>query len=324
MMTKVFAPKRSISISLLCLIVAALTAAAAPAAEGAVQVGQLMPSGSKELACLPELNAVQTAVGSGASYQLPSNGVITHWKFLGVSASTSSVSLQVWRRAQGNTFQLVGSSEPRSIKKGVNTFTTDIAAQDGDYIGLHTFAELDACAFNRGGGNKPLGASGPNPSPGERLDFERSDSARLNIQATLEPDADCDGLGDESQDKALSGGCLPPAAARLVSHKARMQHGKAKLKISCPTVGGNCAGNKLVLRSKKKISIGGRPAAKIVVGRARFSMTAGSTRKIKVKLTKKAKSALKAAIPIKAKATIEASSPTAVPRTSKSAVKLRG
>ena len=324
MKTNALAPKRSMSVSLLCLIVIALTATAAPAAEGAVQVGQLMPSGSKQLACLPELNTVQTAVGSGASYQLPSTGVITHWKFLGVTASTSSISLQVWRRTEGNTFQLVGSSEPRSIKKGVNTFTADIAAQEGDFIGFHTFGEIDACAFNRGGGNKPLGASGPNPSPGQQLDFERSDSARLNIQATLEPDADCDGLGDESQDKSISGGCLPPAAAKLLSHKARMQHGKAKLKVSCLTLGGNCAGNMLVLRSKKKISIGGKPAAKIVVGRARFSMTAGMTKKIKVKLTKKARMALKAAIPIKAKATIEASSPTAVPRTSKSAVKIRG
>lgn len=316
--------KRPISAPLFCVLIIGLMAVAASAAQGATTVGQLMPSGAKWLGCLPELNAVQTDVGSGNSYQLPSTGVITRWKFQGVSTSSVSASLQVWRRVQKNIFQLVGSSEPETVKNGLNNFPTDISAQEGDYLGIHTFAELDACAFNRGAGNKPLGVFGPNPSPGGRLEFERSDSARLNLQATLEPDADCDGLGDNTQDKALSGGCLPPSAARLVSHKGRMRSGKIALKILCPTLGGNCAKNKLILRSRKKISVAGRRPSRIVVGRAKFSLTAGSTKKIRVKLTPKAKRALKTAVPIKAKARIEAASAAAQPRVSHSAVKIRG
>jgi hypothetical protein len=316
--------KRPISASLLCVLTIGLMAMAAPAAQGATQVGQLMPSGAKWLGCLPELNVVQAGVGSGNSYQLPSTGVITRWKFQGVATSSGTASLQVWRRVQNSTFQLVGSSDPEVMKKGLNVFPTQIPAKQGDYLGLHIFTELDACAFNRGEGNKPLGVFGPNPSPRGRLTFERNDSARLNVQAVLEPDTDCDGLGDETQDKAISGGCLPPSAARLVSHKGRGHRGKISLKISCPVLGGNCLSNKLVLRSKKKIDLAGGRPSRLVVGRAKFSLTAGSSKRIRIRLSRKAQRVLSTARLIKAKATIEAKSPIAQPRLSHSTVKIRG
>jgi hypothetical protein len=288
------------------------------------QIGQLAPPGATLVSCQSDLNAIQTRVGSESSYQLPSAGVITSWQVRGFTSSPATASLGVWNRVLGNTFQLVGKSDPEAFDAGKNNFKTGISAGAGDFLGIHTNAEIDGCAFNRGKGNIPLGVFGPNPSIGDTLDFERTDSARLNISATLEPDADCDGLGDVSQDQVVSGKCLPPSVATLVSRKVRMRRGKVLLKVSCSLHGGDCRDNTLKLRSIRKVKVTANgPPKRLVVGKASFSLVAGSTSRIRVRISPKAKLALNTISPLKSRATIKAKSPIAQPKLSQRNLKIR-
>ncbi len=181
--------------------------AAQPAA-AATTVGQFPPPGTPDTcfapAPPPSLGAsfIQVDVGSGTSYEVPADGVITRWHS-SVTADDPVVYLRTFQRTGGSTFVAIGESAPHVLVPGApSTFDTRIPVLRGDLIGLRvkgvgnlgcTYSGLSpADVYVRVNQAKPAGEQ-------ETADIEVPGS-RLNVAAEVEPDTDGDGYGDETQD----------------------------------------------------------------------------------------------------------------------------
>lgn len=186
---------------------AVLLFALLPAGASAATIGNATLSGASDLPLGPGNTAIQAADGSGQpSYSIPAGGgVITAWAArLGASSAVSATfKLKVLRPA-GAQWQVVGES-PGTIT-GANVFApasfsdARIPVQAGDRLGL--FVPLGSTA-----------GSGSGAATGSKIDVFAGDAsgtfapgssiadARINVQATVEPDADGDGYGDTTQDQ---------------------------------------------------------------------------------------------------------------------------
>lgn len=155
------------------------------------------------------------SVAHGATSPLPvaapGAGVITEWR-LNVEMTELSPEeraelsnavaqqLLVLRPAGPDHYTVVGRSEGGSLDlDGVSSFPADIPVQQGDLLGL-SGAFTFFCATNDPGdavapffGSSPVGATVETEAP--------ASEAQVPVVAKIEPDADNDGAGDETQDK---------------------------------------------------------------------------------------------------------------------------
>jgi len=151
---------------------------------------------------------IQTGDPTGRTYAVPAGGgVITRWATqVGTSTGVSAtVKLKVLRPVAGGKFLVVGSAPGTFTGTGSfarSSFSAQIPVQAGDRIGIYVPS-----------GPSVGGAAGPGGSistfSGEAVDGAEitppapSSGTALLISATVEPDADGDGFGDESQDACL-------------------------------------------------------------------------------------------------------------------------
>jgi hypothetical protein len=178
-------------------------------------------------------NLVQEKAAT-APYTVPSpGGVITRWSHRGIflklpglpdTPRAGSGRLQVWDRTPSSgLFVLLGRSELETFTPGVvTTFLTRIPVSAGDVLGLrserrtgcvHPGLQLFGDGIGYAGGS-------PDPAPGETGTFAGIDQVLLNVSAVLEPDADADAFGDETQDgcpgqAGPESGCPPGTAPPL-------------------------------------------------------------------------------------------------------------
>jgi hypothetical protein len=180
-----------------------LVGLAVPASAGAAtQIGETFPPGGSSCG----VAATVLQVGSpGNQYAAPEPGVITSWSFRASGALVpTGLKLKVGRPAGGNDFTIVGESPPKNpVANSLNTYTdVRIPVQQGDVLGY--FNETNGTCgrstpgylFRIRGGDQPPGTTLP-------YGIEQS-NFQINFSATLEPDCDSDGFGDETQDPELS------------------------------------------------------------------------------------------------------------------------
>ncbi|MGI9557556.1 MAG: hypothetical protein ACR2N5_06415 [Solirubrobacterales bacterium] len=254
----------------------------------ATEIGQTGAAGQMLLGCSPGVNFVQ--IGStGPTYRVPDEGgVITEWRHEGaVGVETrpqasgvppfGSARLLVWR--QGNAaFTLVDKTDIEEFASGPNAFVTRIPVDGDELLGLRTIAGDTACSSGFHTNADFLGVGfGSDPAIGDvrPLNTITSSDRRLNLAATVEPDKDGDGFGDETQDielKVKLKGKLPvkrsgfPVKVKCGAECDATIKGKATAKTS----GSASAAKKATFKVKsKKVSVG-----------------AGKTKKTKVKLKK--------------------------------------
>ena len=194
---------------------AAVAMTGAQSAGAAMQVGQTF---NPDLACNPDITFLVTT-SPGNAYVVPSNGVITSWKFQASSAPPSAMRLKIGRSNGGNNFTIVGQSALETPAAGrVNTFTTRIPVRAGDILGYYFGPPVAGqCASSTPGyGDHYL--AGVDVPPGTSANYASESGYRPDISALLEPDADDDGFGDETQDCAPADpsraeDCSAPTAA---------------------------------------------------------------------------------------------------------------
>ena len=189
---------------------------AAPAgAEAAVTVGETFSPTPTGLACPSTLQAVQT-VEPSAQHMVPSAGVLTSWSHQTSTMPNTTVRLKV-ARATGNPneFLIVGESAAENATANmVHTYTNiRIPVQTGDLLGVRVTGDGDCGQLAGGYTVNYLG--GMNTPPGSTVTLNNTAGVRLSVSATLEPDADGDGFGDETQDQcptdgSTQGTCPPP------------------------------------------------------------------------------------------------------------------
>lgn len=139
----------------------------------------------------PELHGASTASQVG--------GVIVRWRIKSGSKVVPAA-LRVLRPAGGGTFQGVGTSATvNPTKNAVTTSSTSLPIHSGDFIGIDY--QGDAEYFNiepgatRNNWIPQLADGAPAAAPNGV-----NPSRELLVNADIEPDADGDGLGDETQD----------------------------------------------------------------------------------------------------------------------------
>lgn len=178
------------------------TVLALPAlASGAVTIGETFAPTT-----LCQGTAASTWIQSSAPqgrYAAPSAGVVTSWSHFGDLAPPlpTTVGLRVLRPAGASAFALVGASAQARVSPGVlNTFPARIPVQDGDLLGMFVSAIYHCAAptaTSTGYGIRWVAGdvpAGPTTFTDSAPDF------KLDLAARIEPDADGDGFGDETQD----------------------------------------------------------------------------------------------------------------------------
>lgn len=205
------------------VIAVAMVSLAAGSARAATTLGQQPPE-ANPTNCAPGSALLNTGVASGAGYAAPAAGVITSWSTKAGDAVGVSAKLKVFRAtADPDSFLVVGQSAFRAITpSAVNgPFVARIAVLPGDIISAYPGPNGGPCQFATPAGDDAsldrfrVPQSGPDAATGSAMAFfAPSTGARANVTAVLEPDADGDGFGDESQDRCLGAagaldGCPP-------------------------------------------------------------------------------------------------------------------
>ena len=172
--------------------------------------------------------------GSNASNPLPvsvpSSGVITKWK-VNIMPTPGSGLLRlaaVHPASPGSSgsAQIVGETTVRAFG-GQNTFDARVPVAAGDRIALGSGQGEELIACKSEGSPGAIGIVLSLPGAGGTVPFieEPSVPFRVPLAAVLEPDADHDGYGDETQDKcpqvASAQGPCPPIAIDAVSVKGK-------------------------------------------------------------------------------------------------------
>jgi hypothetical protein len=200
-------------------------------AGAAIQLGQVSPETPPSPCNVG--NYIQVSRGTAVyPYTVPSpGGVITRWSHRGIflkqpappgTPRAGSGRLQVWDFQSGPLFGLLARSEVETFTGGVEaTYLTRIPVGAGDLVGMRAEART-GCRYV-GGGIDSLTrweTSVTDPAPGQaRFFLDHAEDSLLNLSAVLEPDADADGFGDETQDgcpgqagPAENSGCPPGTA----------------------------------------------------------------------------------------------------------------
>ena len=188
--------KRLLSIAMFGVVVASLCAA--PGASAATVIGDQCAGNDLEE---PPISFFEfSAPGNPLQTAAPASGVITKW---GVNVipfpGTLPLTLQAIRLVSANQLQVTGESSVNVIG-GNNSFDTRISIQAGDKIALHGSGEIGTLICQSGAEEAHLGGFLP-VGPGTTTLFEQgNDNFRVPLTASIEPDADNDGFGDETQD----------------------------------------------------------------------------------------------------------------------------
>jgi hypothetical protein len=224
------------------LLAATGLALALPAsASAATVIGQTgTPHG--DIVMLPDNQAfVQSPTDpddGAAVYRAPSRGVITSWSAMANASVNRTLKLLVLRFNGGDSYNVIARDGPRTLAltNQLNTFPVQIPIEAGDQIGNYSPdgqpAGLSSGLFTGVAGELVRTDDG---EPGAVFTWDASNYAsnRVNVAATLEPDADSDGFGDETQDQcpslaATQGVCPVTAAAPVPQPKPKCKKPKRK------------------------------------------------------------------------------------------------
>jgi hypothetical protein len=176
--------------------VAALLALAVSAPSGAAStsLGVTFPPTA---ACAPSTYIQVTSPGS--RYAAPTAGVLTAWRFHAGPAVPPFARLKVARSNGGNNFTIVGQSEREVLRpSAVNNFRTRIPVAANDTLGVYWGG--GTCALVGGDAGYTAAVFRSNDAPIGTGATVVTFIGRIPVGATLEPDADNDGYGDETQD----------------------------------------------------------------------------------------------------------------------------
>jgi hypothetical protein len=269
--------------------------------------------------------AVQLSQG-GVPTTAPVPGVVTGWKVRLIPDVPGSApqQLKVFRPTGSPfQFQVVGESAIGNVVSGENTFATRIPIQAGDHIGLFANSVVGAlyCEENPEAelpGNS-IGFIEGNPAVGSTATAEVSEAeAVVPVAAVIEPDADGDGFGDETQDKCPQSAAVQvPCPVVTLSSSAAVKKGFVKVLVTSSFQASVTVGGTVNLGKGKAAKLSG--GSQIVVPGAIAKFTLLFPGKLKAKLKQLSRKRF-----LWLKLTVTAPNPAGAASVRKLKVKLRG
>jgi uncharacterized repeat protein (TIGR01451 family) len=174
----------------------------------------VMPPLASAATTLGETGASTTACGSntlwqsgvapgGPSYTAQSGGVLTSWSYQAL-APADQITFTVFRATNtAGQMKVVAEDSQTMTPNKVNTFLIRIPVQPGDILGSISGNGSQNCWHTTSSGADTVnGCSFCSPPVGGTVTGHGDQgNTRLNESATLEPDGDGDGFGDETQDR---------------------------------------------------------------------------------------------------------------------------
>jgi hypothetical protein len=163
------------------------------AAGAQVVVGQTIRAPFEPVQCTSATayDEMQVTVADGASYTVPSTGLLTAWSTV-AGPSGGQLGLKVYRPLGGLKFQIVGQDGPHPLLAGQrNTFPVAIPVLTGDIVGTAVPSNANAvCAFTTNLGGDFYRYNPGNSANGAVIDFGSmlfGTEERMNIEASLLP-----------------------------------------------------------------------------------------------------------------------------------------
>jgi hypothetical protein len=191
---------------------------AAPAAPAATTVGQLFQPSTN---CTANNTRLQAAAQSGTSYTIPAAGVLTSWSFQAGVLPLSGLKFKLAQPLAANQYRIVAETVAGpQVAAGVNITAARIAVQPGQLIGIY-YSEGYCGTIGPGMTGDVYAARDGDQLAGTTASYglNSSPGGRIPVQAMIEPDADKDGFGDETQDKCV--GVAGPDAGCAVKCKKK-------------------------------------------------------------------------------------------------------
>jgi hypothetical protein len=270
-----------------------LTAIAAAASLSLVALGASSASAATEVgsACTgdraetPPNTVVQLASTTNPALVTPIQqaGVITKWK-VNVIPYPGGVSekLKVLRPAGGNNFTVVGESSMQPIVGGMNTFDTRVPVQAGDRIGASSPLAVIYCEAISSP-TDVLGVFVGDAPPGSTATFAEEPKGQLSLAAIVEPDADGDGFGDETQDACPQNAAFQvPCPVAVLSATKTVKKGLAQVLVTSNIQASVTVSGKVGLGKGKTAKLNG--GTQIVAPGTLATFTLLFTQKLKAKL----------------------------------------
>jgi hypothetical protein len=224
--------------------------------------------------------APYSTVPGSPSYATP-HGVLTSWRFHSSSdPSAGSVRLKIFRHiGTGLAFKALGESSVKTLSPSTAyDFKERIPVSSGDLLGLTA------------AGDAEVGITVPGTPENQLAQFGAGDisvgqtgtatiawpNQRPSVAATVEPDADNDGYGDDSQDKCpVDAATQGPCSLDLGKLKRKKAKGTAVLPVTVPGAG--------------TVSLSGKGVVDQPAAKGHRAKTATTTVKLRVKPAGKAK-----------------------------------
>jgi len=177
----------------------ALAAALVPGAAAATEVGS--DCVAEELTMGPFI-MVGTEDAGGRQMSVPAAGIATSWtgRVAPFGAEPTIGYMKVLRPIGTGQFRVVGESESTLVGPGQGPFPARIPVQAGDRIGVYGSEGVFYCLTGAMGDT--IFSLNRNLAVGSTATFAaNAPGIQAAVSATIEPDADDDGYGDETQDK---------------------------------------------------------------------------------------------------------------------------
>ena len=204
------------------------------ASSAATQVGQTVDPSSSF--CSQNTTWLQSTSPSN-QYVVPTDGVITSWSFLGGSIAPSQLKLKVGHVGT-TSLTIVGESAPENpAANSLNTFSARVPVHALDVIGFYWPSPSARCANTSAPGYTEVFTNGDILPGATGSPIQPEANVQLDISALLEPDADHDGFGDQTQDQcptnAATQGPCPVTHKKKKCKKHKKHHSAAVAKKKC-------------------------------------------------------------------------------------------
>lgn len=244
--------------------------------------------------CSPNFWSLQSMVMQSkrstppGAVQTAAPGVVTSWRVRTGAPDSGSAQLKVLRQV-GDEFEVTAESAAGTLLSSrLNVFPTRILVPAGVSFGLAA-DDPPGCEVGSDFGNQILDFPTA-PSVGGTTKSNGSHSpAFVPLMVVIEPDADGDGFGDETQDAcpqsaATQGACLAPPVVSVVAATVKLK-GKPKLE-------GNVVAIKLTTSVATKLTATGSIRGKRAAKPASKTVSPGETGRLYLSLKKSVKQRL--------------------------------
>lgn len=190
----------------------------APGAAAAVVIGDVDPNSGSN--CSGPTAMVQSTPAAGKTYTSPVDGVITSFRFQGPGSipPPSETKLLVLEQLSPTDYRVVAASQFESVLGFLVSRATRVPIATGQMIGSYGHSCFTDTPSN--GGMFRQAQFVPEPAVGSVQTYGGINPGRMILEATIEPDADGDGFGDETQDQCPTEPSLQEAPCDRVAPNA--------------------------------------------------------------------------------------------------------